>query len=367
MRAFRRTTGQTTTEYLGVLLIVALIVAAIAQTDLSDRLRAETARTICRTLNAAEDCPPPYSEQRRRSKSRARGGSVASAASVTAQDPERRARELEHGDRRIFDARDRPRLRSRLARRPGDGPSKHKEANRVFSNLGRIYDYWLDTFGRDSYDGRGSPLIATVDYRQFPDEPFPQAYWDPRKKQLVFGEGYGRALDVTAHEVAHGVILSEVGLGHEGENGALGEAIADMFASNLDRNWTVGENLPGGALRDMARPGRIKYRGRITPPAHTRDYVKAGPDLDQGGIHINAGIPNRAYVNMVGSIGRDAAQRVLYGALTTHLKRGAGFEDFRTACLKATADGFGQDSPEYRDVNRSFAKVGLDGTWKPPR
>ena len=157
-------------------------------------------------------------------------------------------------------------------------------------------------------------------FRFDPEEPFRNAFWDPDHKQMVFGEGYGAPLDATAHEIAHGVILSELpGFSYKGENGALGEAIADMFASNIDENWTIGENLPGGALRNMEHPDRIDYVDRdsgrhIKPPAHARDYVKT--TIDKGGVHINAGIPNRAYVLMVKALGRDASERILYDAVT---------------------------------------------------
>ena len=71
------------------------------------------------------------------------------------------------------------------------------------------------------------------------------AGWDPKAKQLVLSKGLGVPLDVVAHEFAHGVVLSELaGFSHKGENGALGEAIADMFASNLDPDdWQIGEDL----------------------------------------------------------------------------------------------------------------------------
>jgi Zn-dependent metalloprotease len=140
-----------------------------------------------------------------------------------------------------------------------------------------------------------------------------------------------------------------------------------MFASNVDPDdWRIGELLPGGALRDMAHPGRVVHEPTgLRPPAHTRDYRVT--DADQGGIHINTGIPNRAYVNMVESLGRDDAQHVVYDAVTDHLGRGAGFEDFRTACLKAARAEHGRDSEQYKAVDRAFAKVGLDGKWKAPR
>jgi Zn-dependent metalloprotease len=362
MRALLRSDGQTAVEYMGMLLVTAAIIAAIAQTDVPGRLRYELVRTVCLTLNGERSCAPPYKVERRRREERR----TLLAHAASQRDRDRKAREDKHGRRWIYDSRGRRLYRQNLVRRNGDGPSARREANRVFSNLGRVYDDWYLTFGRKSYDGKGSPLVATVRFRFDPEEPFRNAFWDPDHHQMAFGEGYGASLDATAHEIAHGVILSELpGFSYKGENGALGEAIADMFASNIDQNWTIGEHLPGGALRDMEHPERVRYVDRdsgrrVRPPAHTRDYVKT--PIDKGGVHINAGIPNRAYVNMVESLGRDASERILYDAVTKYLKSDAGFEDFRAACLKATTD------PEtHKAVDAAFRQVGLDGTWRPPR
>lgn len=90
------------------------------------------------------------------------------------------------------------------------------------------------------------------------------------------------------------------------------------------------------------------------------------PFNDNGGVHYNSGIPNRAYYLMVQSIGRHDAEAIVYRALTEKLKSDSGFEDFRTASLDAAREVYGADSPEYRGVNSSFAAVGLDGTWVAP-
>ena len=154
---------------------------------------------------------------------------------------------------------------------------------------------------------------------------------------MVFGHDYAAPLDVTAHEVTHGITNNEIGLPYEGEHGALSEAISDIFASNIDtEDWEIGEDLPNGAIRDMEHPERFG------DPAHVDDYVDT--DRDHGGVHTNSGIPNKAYVNMVDRIGRDASERIVYEAVTEHLDSDSGFEDFRSACLRAAADRYGRSS-----------------------
>jgi bacillolysin len=266
------------------------------------------------------------------------------------------------GERRIYDAD------GNLIRETGDEPSGNAEADAAYDNFGRVYDYYRSRFGRDSYDDMGAPLIGTVNY---PPACSGGAYWDPDQQQMFFCEGFAGPLDVTAHEVTHAVTERTAGLDYEGESGALNEALSDMFASNLDGNWQIGEDLPGGAIRDMADPDRDATNpddcpddGGFCQPAHVDDYYVT--DNDHGGVHTNSGIPNHAYYLMVQNIGRDASERIVYAAMTEHLNHDSGFEDFRAACLQAARDRYGADSPEYRGVDEAFREVGLDGTWEAP-
>lgn len=235
----------------------------------------------------------------------------------------------------------------------GDEATGDTEVDDLYDHFGSYHDYLWDRFGRASYDDDGAPMIGTVRSPRAPGN----AFWDPGAQEMHYGEGFA-TLDVTAHELTHALISATADLEYQGESGALNEAIADMFASNLDGNWTIGEDLPDGAIRDMADPAA---HGQ---PAHVDDYVVT--NLDHGGVHTNSGIPNRAYVHVVENIGRDAAEQILYTALTEHLERDSGFEDFRTACLQAAADLYGEGSPEQQGVDAAFAEVGLDGTWEAP-
>ena len=341
MRTLRREAGQTAAEYLGALLIVSVLIAGVATTDVGRAIRHETVRLVCVIA----------------------GGTSCDAESTrinAAQDrAERKAEDDLHGDRRIYTAGKTDDIPGKVVRVNGDGPSGNGEADAVFDNFGAIYDYYMHNFARSSYDGNGAPLIATIDYRQDPDSPFQNAYWDPERKQMVFGEGFAQPLDVTAHEVTHAITERASHLNYQGESGALNESISDIFGSNLDPDdWLIGEDLPGGAIRDMAHPERYGQPGNV------KDYVKTGDD--NGGVHTNSGIPNKAYVNMVGAIGRDASQQIVYATLTKDLQSDSGFEDFRAGCLKEAAAKYGKDSPQYKGVDKAFRDVGLDGKWRAP-
>ncbi len=341
MRALRRNAGQTAAEYLGVLLLVSVLIAGVATSDVGRGIRHQMSRLVC-VIAGGTSCDAEATRLN------------------SAQDrAERKAEEDLHGDRRVYDAANGDDLPGKVVRVNGDGPTGDKETDAVHDNFGAIYDYFMNNFGRDSYDANGAPLIATINYRQDPDEPFRNAYWDPQRKQMVFGEGFAQPLDVTAHEVTHAITERSAHLKYEGESGALNESISDIFGSNLDPgDWLMGEDLPDGAIRDMAHPERYGQPGNVS------GYVKTGDD--NGGVHTNSGIPNKAYVNMVGAIGRDASQQIVYAAVTEHLDSDSGFEDFRAGCLDAAAEKYGKNSVQYRGVDQAFRAVGLDGKWKAP-
>ncbi len=341
MPRLRSQAGQVAAEYLGVLLLVAVIVGALIATQLHTHIAVEVERAICKITSS--ECGEPG-----------------------IPGDEREAGE-EPGDpnRSVHDDECKNDLPGRLVRGEGDDASGDPEADAVYDNLGQVFDYYADTFGRDSYDDAGAELIASINFCENPGTPTRNAYWDGT--QMKFGEGYGSALDITAHELTHAVTNLTADLEYQCQSGALNESMSDIFASNVDTNdWEIGEDLPGGPIRDMADPAN----GDPPQPAHVDDFREmpndSNPFNDHGGVHYNSGIPNHAYYLMVRSIGRKAAEQIVYRALTEKLESDSGFEDFRTASLEVARELWGEDSPEYQGTNESFAAVGLDGTWEAP-
>ncbi len=326
--------GQVAAEMMGLLALAAMVVMLLVQTGVPGQISGHVENLVCRIAGQADCEPPP--------------------------EPGLSAPVPEGADVEVYDAGNGTDIPGDLAREDGQDPTGDGEVDAVHDNFQRIHAYFMERFGRDSYDGEGAPLIATVRYREDPDLPYRNAYWDPQRRQMVFGEGYAEPLDVTAHEVTHALTEMTAGLEYEGQSGALNESISDIFASNLDPDdWELGEDLPDGAIRDMAHPER---HGQ---PGHVDDDQDLPADQDHGGVHVNSGIPNRAYVNMVEAIGRSASEQIVYDAVTKHLESDSGFEDFRSACLQAAEDRHGRDSAEYRGVDAAFRAVGLDGTWEP--
>jgi Zn-dependent metalloprotease len=343
MPRLRSQAGQVASEYLGVLLLVAVVVAALLATQLHTQIAVEVERAICKIASSWECGEPGVPDDER-------------AAGDEPGEP----------DRSVYDDECKNDLPGRLLRGEGDDPTDaDPEANQVYDNLGQVFDYYADTFGRDSYDDSGAELIASINFCENPGTPTRNAYWDGT--QMKFGDGYAASLDVTAHEITHAVTNLTADLEYQCQSGALNESMSDIFASNVDSDdWEIGEDLPGGALRDMANPAN----GDPPQPAHVDDFVEmpndGSPFNDNGGVHYNSGIPNHAYYLMVQAIGRDRAEQIVYRALTEKLRSDSGFEDFRTASLDVARELWGGDSPEYQGTNESFAAVGLDGTWEAP-
>jgi Zn-dependent metalloprotease len=341
MPRLRCAAGQVAAEYLGVLLLVAVVIAALIGSQLHTQIAVEVERAICKIAGSSE-CGEP-------------GVPQADASEHEPGEP----------DRSVYDDECKNDLPGRLLRGEGDDPSGDPEADAVYDNLGQVFRYYADTFGRDSYDDSGAELIASINFCEEAGVPTRNAYWDGT--QMKFGDGYAASLDVTAHELTHAITDRTADLEYRCQSGALNEAMSDIFASNVDTDdWEIGEDLPGGALRDMANPAD----GDPPQPAHVDDFVEmpndGSPFNDNGGVHYNSGIPNHAYYLMVQAIGRRAAEQIVYRALTEKLEPDSGFEDFRTASLEVARELWGADSPEYRGTNESFAAVGLDGTWEAP-
>jgi Zn-dependent metalloprotease len=203
---------------------------------------------------------------------------------------------------------------------------------------------------------------------------------------MVFGDGDGElfnrftiALDVIGHELAHGVTEDEAQLVYFYQAGAINESLSDVFGSLVkqyarkqaaeDADWLIGAGLftsrvRGVALRSMKAPGTAyddPVLGKDPQPAHMRDYVQTFED--NGGVHINSGIPNHAFylvATRLGGYAWERAGRIWYEALRdSRFRPNTGFR--RCAQLTATAASrlYGDRSPEHLAVREAWNKVGV--------
>lgn len=240
-------------------------------------------------------------------------------------------------------------------------------------NMAKVYEYYLGTHNRNGIDGAGGTMIAAV-HVTMNGQPMDNAYWNGRL--MAYGDGsrvfksLARALDVAGHEMTHGIIAATVNLDYKNQAGALNESLADVFGCMIDRDdWKMGEDVvnlasayPSGALRDMADPhnGGTGRNSASWQPAHMMEYVKATLSDDNGGVHINNGIPNHAAYLVAQALGREKAEKIYYRVLDArYLNPGAQFMDMRLGAVRAATDLYGAESPEVAAVKDAYTQVGV--------
>ena len=281
--------------------------------------------------------------------------------------------------RTVYDAKRLSRLPGLLVRSEGDLPSKDAAVNEAYNAAGATYDLYREVYGRDSIDDRGMPLVSSVHYRVAYDN----AFWDG--SQMVYGDGDGKifqrftkAVDVIGHELTHGVTQYEAGLEYADQAGALNESFSDVFGSLVkqralgqsanDADWLIGAGLftaavKGKALRSMAAPGTAyddPLIGKDPQPADMAHYVETADD--NGGVHINSGIPNRAFYLAATAIGGNAwekAGKVWYVTLRDRLRPNSDFKAAATFTVAVAKELFGARSPVVRAVTDAWSKVGV--------
>ncbi|NYV78280.1 M4 family metallopeptidase, partial [Streptomyces sp. UH6] len=243
-----------------------------------------------------------------------------------------------------------------LARSEGADASQVADVNYAYQYTGATYEYFKDAHNRDSYDNAGATLVSGVRYREDPDEAVENAFWDGEK--MIFGDDM-TSIDVTAHELTHAVTDLSGGLDYKDQSGALNESFSDVFGEMVERDvrgsndWLMGADLPMGAIRSMADPGKHDQ------PAHMRDYeAQCG---DGGGVHHNSGIPNHAfYKAFKASADRGETEKIWYAALTDFLYPQATFADARNATIAAAWRLYGKGSWESEVVAVAWSEVGVE-------
>lgn len=281
--------------------------------------------------------------------------------------------------RTVYDAETTQDLPGTEVRKEGAEPVEDATVNRAYDGLGATFELFLSGFARNSIDGAGLPLNATVHY----GEDYGNAFWDG--EQMVFGDGDGEvfldftlAVDVIGHELAHGVTQYTANLEYFGQSGALNESVSDVFGSLIkqyvrgesaaDADWLIGAELlapgvSGEALRSMKAPGTAyddDVLGKDPQPATMADYVDTS--TDNGGVHINSGIPNHAFYLLATELGGNAwerAGRIWYDVLTgDSLTPTADFAAFAAATAAAAEARYG-DGAEHAAVLSAWSQVGV--------
>jgi bacillolysin len=247
-----------------------------------------------------------------------------------------------------------------------------KSAVSAHVNAGIAYEYFKNKHGRKSIDGNDGTIISAIHVVDSETgKKLDNAFWNG--KFISYGDGdigfkpFAGSIDVAGHEMTHGVVQNTANLEYEGESGAINESMADVFGILMDpdNDWSIGEDIvkvtffPSGALRNMEDPhnGGTSLSNNGFQPKHMNE--KYTGTEDNGGVHINSGIPNHAFFKYATTITRDKAAAVYYKALSQYLTKSSQFIDLRLAVIKAATDLYGANSTEVTQAGLAFDAVGI--------
>ena len=233
------------------------------------------------------------------------------------------------------------------------------------------YDYFYTNFGRNSIDDNGFRLNNYVHY----GEGFENAFWDGQ--QMLFGDGVGNpytTVDITGHEISHGLTDFTADLVYKDESGALNESFSDIFGNCIEyfakpatATWRIGEDR-GSYFRDMSNPNL-----RSNPDTYQGNFWYVGTD-DNGGVHINSGVQNYWFylltvggngINDVGKsydvkgIGFENSAKIAYENLTSYLSPLSDYEEARFYSIMAAVDLFGNCSAQHAATVNAWHAVGI--------
>ncbi|MEJ2888622.1 M4 family metallopeptidase [Actinomycetospora aeridis] len=271
-----------------------------------------------------------------------------------------------------------------------DPPTADPSVNAAFDGLGTTRDFYWEILQRNSIDGKGMRLNGYVHYGQ----KFNNAFWDSR--EMVFGDGDGRifsdftgSLDVIAHELTHGVTEHTAGLDYHNQSGALNESISDVFGSVVKQwklgqtadqaDWLIGPEIftPGieaDALRSMKAPGTAYdtplLGGKDPQPDRMSKFVHL-PDTDEddnGGVHINSGIPNKAFYLVATGIGGNSwgAPAIIWYESLKASSADTVFQEFADTTFAKAGQLYGTGSPEQQAVFAAWQGVEITITGASP-
>jgi bacillolysin len=240
---------------------------------------------------------------------------------------------------------------------------------------GQTYEYFKSTFGWNSWDGNGGSISIAV--------------YDPNTMNnafalgggfCVFGRGdytyylpWSGSLDVVAHEITHNITAVTGGLFYAYQSGALNESYSDFFGAMVDRDdWLIAEEIalwPDGRLRSMSDPADGADPDLYSfgyQPSHMDDFVITDILNDNGGVHINSGIPNHVGYLVANDIGRDKTEQIWWRTLTTYLTPNSHFYFWGEMTIQAAVDLYGEGSPEEASVRAALDVVGIGLLYPEP-
>ncbi|MGW2712088.1 M4 family metallopeptidase, partial [Streptomyces sp. NPDC001356] len=276
----------------------------------------------------------------------------------------------------------------------GDGTNSTAATAAADATYGaqETWDFYKNTFGRSGIKNDGVGAYSRVHY----GNAYANAYWDDSCFCMTYGDGSGNndpltSLDVAGHEMSHGVTANTAGLEYSGESGGLNEATSDIFGTGVEfyadnssdpGDYLIGEKIDingnGTPLRYMDKPskdgnsadswssslGNLDVHYSSGPANHMFYLLSEGSGTKTiNGVTYNS--PTSDGVAVTG-IGRDAALRIWYKALTSYMTSSTSYAGARTAALNAASALYGANSAQYAAVGNAFAGINVGSHITPP-
>jgi Zn-dependent metalloprotease len=201
---------------------------------------------------------------------------------------------------------------------------------------------------------------------------------------MAYGDGDGslfirftKSIDVVGHELTHGVVTHTCNLEYQDESGALNEHFADVMGVLIEQwrkghtakqaGWMVGEEIMGpGTTAKCLRTFKAEpaysndpILGDDPQPKHLKDKY-TGSD-DNGGVHINSGIPNHAFYLVATEIGGNAwekAGQIWYKTLLA-LNKTSDFAQMVSESEASALALHGSGSLPLKAVQKAWKAVGF--------
>ncbi|MFD8810431.1 M4 family metallopeptidase [Streptomyces sp. NPDC059627] len=282
-------------------------------------------------------------------------------------------------EREVSDARKRTEVPGRTVWSNDDKLRLDVDADRAYHTIGGMFEFFDKAYGRNSIDGAGLPMNATVHY----GKAYLNVFWDGERVRVGDGDGsiirsFSLRCEPVGHAFTHAIIRYASDLAETGQSGALNESLADVFAALMwqrsinqtaeEADWLIGANVfgdgvKGTALRSLKAPGTAYDDDRIgkdPQPSTMKGYVDTSEG--HGGIYINSGIPNHAFyltAHELGGYAWERAGQIWYDALTGgKLAPDCDFTGFARLTVDTAQARYGE-GVEARAVRNAWNQVGV--------
>ena len=245
------------------------------------------------------------------------------------------------------------------------------------------WDYFQAVHGRNGIFGNGQGSYNRVHY----GKNYVNAFWDGTK--MTYGDGDGVnfgplvSLDVAGHEMTHGVTENSANLTYSGESGGLNESTSDIFGT-LVEFYAANSNDPADYLigEEFDLKNHVGFRRMDKPSSDGSSldcWSTGAKDVD---VHYSSGIGNHFFYllaegsgaktiggvahssptcngSSITGIGRDAAAKIWYRALTVYMTSSTNYAGARTATLNAARDLYGAGSVQQNTVAAAWSAVSV--------